>query len=61
MYGLGLWVPKNPTRLPYLKDSWCIFDLVVVMSGWVDIALEISLTGEPLTPNPNMETLNSKP
>ena len=45
MYGLGLWVPKNPTRVPYLKDSWCIFDLVVVMSGWVDIALELSLSG----------------
>lgn len=30
--------------VPYLKDSWCIFDLIVVLSGWVDIALELSLS-----------------
>lgn len=44
MYGLGLWRPRNPERSSYLRDSWCIFDLVICLAGWVDLILAFSPT-----------------
>lgn len=41
MYGFGLWGSKTA----YFRDSWCLFDFVVVSISWVDLIISLMIAG----------------